>query len=319
MDYLQFKSKLLKKLEELTKDGDIKITNKETLKNNGLKLDGLVLQTEGSQIAPIVYLEDFYEKYLSGYEMADIAEQILLIADTAIAEKNIPIVSKINWDGIKDDLFVSVVNAAANEELLKTIPHRRIEDLAVYAKIKVNEFDDGEASIRVTNDVLSLLKRTKDEVLNQAILNSEKLEFKCRSMLETMFGLIDDDSEMLEEMFPKSNEPPMYVVTTKSSIDGASILACRQALYNIVDKVGEDCFILPSSIYEVLLVPISAGISLESLQDMVKEVNRTEVKAGEILSDNVYQYDRKNKRLTIAKVNDEVEEKLLSKVAHMTM
>ena len=319
MDYQKFKEQLLKKLEELTKEINIKIDNKETLKNNGLKLDGLVLQTEGYEVAPVVYIEDFYEKYLSGLEIDDIAEQILFIADDAIAEDNIPIVSKINWDGIKNNLFVAVVNADANEELLKETPHRKIEDLAVYAKIKVDEFNGGEASIRVTKDILSMIQRTKDEVLNRAISNSEKLEFTCKSMRETIFGIMDEDSEMIEEMFPMVSEPPMYVVTTKNSVEGASILACRQALDSVVNRVGDDCYVLPSSIYEVLLVPKSAGISLESLQEMVREVNRTEVKAGEILSDNVYQYDRKNKRLTIAKADDEVEEKILSKVAHMAM
>lgn len=319
MGYQEFKKQLLKKLEELTIDKSLEISNKETLKNNGRKLDGLVLQTEGSQIAPVVYVEDFYEKYLSGIKIDDIAEQIIFIADNAMTEDNIPVVSTICWDGIRDDLYVSVVNADANEELLKETPHRRIEDLAVFAKIKIDEFDGGERSIRITNDVLSLIKKTKDEVLNQALINSEKLEFECKSMKEMLFGIIEPTSEMLDEMFPVVNEPPMYVVTTKNSINGASILACRQALDNIINKIGDDCYILPSSIYEVLLVPKSAGVELESLQNMVHEVNFTEVEPGEILSDNVYQYDRKNKRLTIAKADDEVEEKILSKVAHMAM
>lgn len=319
MDYQNFKTELLKRLEEFTKDENIEIINKETLKNNGLRLDGIVVQTEGINIAPVIYLEEFYESYLRGEEINDIADEILQIVEKTSIKEDFPVVSVINWDGIKNDLYISVVNADANEELLKTTPHRRIEDLAIYAKIKVNEFEDGEASIRVTNDVLSLIKRTKDEVLNQAISNSEKLEFECKSMREMLFGFMDDDFEMVEEMFPSEMNPPMYVVTANNSIDGASILACRQSLDNVVNRVGDDCFVLPSSIYEILLVPKNAGVDLESLQSMVLEVNRTEVKPGEILSDNVYQYDRKNKKLTIAKADDEVEEKKLSKVAHMAM
>lgn len=318
MEYREFKEQLLKELEGLIKESDITIINKEILKNNGIKLDDLVIQKKGVEIAPVVYLEDFYEKYLNGSEIEEIAEQILFVADNAITA-DISILSKITWDGIKDNLYISVVNADANEELLRETPHRKIEDLAIFAKIKVDEFNGGEASIRVTNDLLSMIKKTKDEFLNQAISNSEKLEFTCRSMRETIFGILDEDSEILEEIFPMADELPMYVVTTNNSVNGAAILGCRQALEDVVDKVGDDCFILPSSIYEVLLVPKKSGIDLESLQGMVREVNRTEVAPGEILSNNVYHYDRKSKKLTIAKVGDDIEEKKLSKMVHMAM
>ena len=43
---------------------DIEIRLETVVKNNDLKLTGLIIKKNGSNIAPTIYLEPFYEKYL---------------------------------------------------------------------------------------------------------------------------------------------------------------------------------------------------------------------------------------------------------------
>ena len=62
--------------------------------------------------------------------------------------------------------------------------------------------------------------------------------------------------------------------------------------------MGEPYYILPSSIHEVLLVKQSEGYNLEALREMVKEVNRTEVRPEEILSSCIFKYN--GQKLSIA-------------------
>lgn len=319
MNYEIFKDEVLKKIEELTKEDNLVVIQKPVFKNNGLKLDGLVIKELDSEIAPIIYINEWYEEFLKGKTIEEIADGILLLSGRAIAEDTVPTVPEFNWKSIKDKLYVSVINADANEELLKETPHRRIDDLAVIAKIRVEQPLIENASIRVTNTILPLLTKTKDEVLNQAISNTEKLDFKCRTMREMICGMLDEEPELADEIFSMEGESPMFVVTLPNGIDGASVLACKDALTRMVDKVGEDVYILPSSIQEVILISKSVGVELEDLQEMVREVNRNEVAAGEVLSDNVYQFDRKTKKLSIAKPDDNVEKKNIFKNIHMSM
>lgn len=64
----------------------------------------------------------------------------------------------------------------------------------------------------------------------------------------------------------------------------------------IADKVG-DFYVLPSSVHETLIIPKDAGMELRDLEQMVQEVNQTQVAPQERLSDHVYEYDAKEHEL----------------------
>ena len=53
-------------------------------------------------------------------------------------------------------------------------------------------------------------------------------------------------------------------------------------------------FILPSSIHEVLLMPMSCGITKKELECMVRSINSSDLSPGEVLSDNVYEFYRES-------------------------
>ena len=54
---------------------------------------------------------------------------------------------------------------------------------------------------------------------------------------------------------------------------------------------------LPSSIHETLIIPKDAGMEFKELEQMVQEVNQTQVAPEERLSDHVYEYDAKEHEL----------------------
>ena len=70
-------------------------------------------------------------------------------------------------------------------------------------------------------------------------------------------------------------------------------------LKNFSGMIENDFYILPSSIHEVILLPVCAEENPVRLQEMVKEVNESQVELQEQLSDQVYFYDRKSERLRI--------------------
>ena len=117
--------------------------------------------------------------------------------------------------------------------------------------------------------------------------------------LERLF-LVHDSSEPLPEssyedlirrLLPKSESRDfMYILSNTSGINGATSLLYKDELKTIARKIGEDFYILPSSVHEVILIPVSLAPSHEELSRMVQEVNETQVPDEDILSDRAYYY-----------------------------
>ena len=72
-------------------------------------------------------------------------------------------------------------------------------------------------------------------------------------------------------------------------MNGAATLLDKNLMGEIVETLG-DIYILPSSIHEVLIIPIRTSMEVEALHSMVCEVNDTQVAPEERLSNHVYKY-----------------------------
>ena len=278
-----------------------------------------VVRLNRDQLVEVIPFFNFYNEFLKGRSVSDIAREVFLLAGKGMEKISKEQVPQMNWDSIKDRLYVTVINADANEKLLADTPHRRLEDLAIVPKIRVTEDAHGNSTIRVTNQLLGIIEKTKDKLLNQAIANTNELPFTCRSIFDVIKGNLGDELEMLDELFCDGNEPPLYVATLPNGLDGASILACRNALDRLTEGFGDEVYVLPSSTDEVLFVPKNPGINLDELKSMVFEVNRTEVPPAKILSDNVYQFERATKKLKIATGEQPNLVDRMTKTKYMTM
>ena len=83
----------------------------------------------------------------------------------------------------------------------------------------------------------------------------------------------------------------MYVATNKSRVNGAAIIACEDVLENFCrEKEIKGVVIIPSSIHEILLLPIDYNFNEDEINNMIQEVNSNEVSENERLSDHVYYY-----------------------------
>ena len=99
------------------------------------------------------------------------------------------------------------------------------------------------------------------------------------------------DKDILEDDF-------LFVLTNPMRHFGASCLLYPGILEQIACQLGENFYLLPSSIHETMIVPEGQSPSLETLQEMVKEINETQMDVEEVLSDYVYYYNFQAKALT---------------------
>lgn len=60
----------------------------------------------------------------------------------------------LDYDSVKDFLFMNVINAETNKEELSMEPHTVIGDLAIVYRVMIKTTDDQFCSARVTNEML---------------------------------------------------------------------------------------------------------------------------------------------------------------------
>jgi len=98
-----------------------------------------------------------------------------------------------------------------------------------------------------------------------------------------------------------SPEETIWVITNSNGINGAASVLYEENLHQIAEKAGDNLFIFPSSIHEVIAFPAEmAEKNLAHLTEMVREVNMGSLRLEERLSNSVYHYDRNARTVILA-------------------
>lgn len=106
-------------------------------------------------------------------------------------------------------------------------------------------------------------------------LNRNPYKFKFAKMSE-LLGLEHQD------------DMKMYVLTNSEQQLGSGLIVHDKVLRHILDTIGEDIYILPSSLHELIIIPSSVVDDENYLTKMVHEINTHEVEPEDRLSDDVY-------------------------------
>ncbi len=94
--------------------------------------------------------------------------------------------------------------------------------------------------------------------------------------------------------------PEMYVASNSAGVFGACAMLHDMLLRQFAEETGDGFYILPSSVHEVLFLPVrGSGGDAESLGRMVREINAGVLEPGDVLSDHVYYYSAEKDRVSI--------------------
>ena len=275
---------------------DAEVTVKEVVKNNDETLTGITIQKVGSIIAPNIYLNSYYDQYQDGRDMEDI---LMTIAE--VREKNeissFDTDAITNFEVVRDKITVHLINTEANAEYLADKPHTEVEDLSVMYAIKLGQDESGMMSCPITNGLLNNYGITVEELHQIAMDNMAKEDFDFKTMRDVLVEMIGgEDSPFLP---PVEDVPSMYVLTNKDKLNGAAAILDSKTMEGISEKLGGDFVIIPSSIHEVIILPLNT-VDTDTLNGMVNDVNSSEVAPADVLSNHVYKYDSTAKKVVIA-------------------
>jgi len=297
MTYQEFKTNILHTIS--TRLGsDYRVTLQDIIKNNDTHLDGLTILSAGSNISPTIYLNYYYDQYLSGKSLSTIYDDILLSYHRNVPKENIDISFFTDFAKVKNHIIFKLVNYDRNKELLSKVPHVRYLDLAVVFNCFINSTEDGYATILIHHQHLSYWNISTEDLYALAIKNTPHLlHYQLQNMTDVIIDLFcDEQIELSKELLPVF---PMYVLSNTTKLNGSGCILYEDLLSEIAQHLDSDFYILPSSIHEVLLIPVASAASYEDLSSMVHEINATQLAREEVLSDRVYFYSRHSGKVTM--------------------
>lgn len=292
MNYEEFICRVQAEVKE--KMGEkAQVERRRITKNNGVELEGITITEEGQRISPMIYLDEYYSIYERGVTIPQIGEDILRIYERS--RESLPKTPDFytDFEKVKARLACKLINYQRNEKQLARVPYVRCLDLALVFYYALEEEEIGRGTILIYNSHLTMWGISKEQLYEAARRNTPGLlpyEFiEMRELLAESFA----DGEDFEE------ELPMYVLSNRERHFGAVNMIYDSVLSEIGRRIGDDFYVLPSSVHECIIVPAGAKATRSELSNMVWDINRTQVLPEEVLSDNVYFYERKNHRLSM--------------------
>ncbi len=276
---------------------DYIIESREVEKMNE-KYNALMVKPLGSVIGVNLNATALFGTYEDGKDFDSIVSEAVNVAKTALdASPEFNVESLRDYSIMRQKLAMEVVSSEINRDLLQTVPHKDIEDMAIVNRFVLDPIHgQGVGTILVTNQMLDGYGITAEELHKDALEMAPKNRpIEIMGITETLARSMGDEAiEELGLCVPPEEER-MYVASVEGNIHGACVLAYEEFMDKAAEKIGGSFYILPSSIHELLLIPDNGLFELSALDHMVREVNATTVSPSEKLTDNVYQYDCENK------------------------
>ena len=297
MTYTAFKENLLNELTgHFPPDTSIHIHS--IPRNNCVTEDGLTILESGYNIAPTIYIQEYYQQLENGISFLTVYKQILDTYYQYRPVDNIDTALFCDFNNIQHHIVYKLVHYERNKELLQQLPHIRFLDLAIVFYCLIASNSSGTATILIQNSHLKFWNCNVQQLYQLAKINTPKLLppriEKLANLLSDFFPADTDDEEDLSDFLIF----PIYVLSNEYRYLGAACMLYDGLLEEMAKKLDSDLYIIPSSIHEVLIVPATAEMTTEEFNQMICEVNNTQLEPEEVLSDHLYFYIREENKVT---------------------
>ena len=300
MSFEEFRQNILQEIR-VRADGAFQVKKHDVIKNNNVKQTGIAVVKEEADIGPCVYLDELYREYESdGMKFDEIVDEVYrLILKYEEDMPDVNLSGYRNWETVQGDIYLKLVNAEQNKELLEKIPHRNFLDLAVvYYAVARDHTKEESGTILIHNGHMEIWGQEEEDLYQTALMN---MRADGEADLITIERIVE---HMLGITFPEqdgnaSKDKDMYILTNHRRRFGAAEILDKKTLRTIADKVGDGFIVLPSSIHETIILPPKDVKTYDGLAKMVREVNDTQLDAEERLSYHVYVYSRDEETLRI--------------------
>lgn len=268
--------------------GEETVKRVRILKNNGVELDGFSYYVEGHRERPTAYVNDYYREEISDQELSAVADQVLKALRECRMFSSQNLEQILDFAKLKKRIRCRLISRERNEALLKEVPWIPWLDLAAVFHFQIPREMVEHATALIRNGHMEYWAVTPEELSRTALENMAE---------EPVFF------EPMEHFMECAGFEPMssgmYILSNQQKEYGAAMIMDSRVQRMCRERLGEDYYVIPSSIHELLLLPESLSAGRDDLDRLIQEVNATCVSPEEYLSSHAYVYRREDGGLSM--------------------
>ena len=300
MEFEAFKNTIMdlvsKEVEDRGLEGiSMKLTTVES--PDGMT-DRLMVSVDDSKMSMAFRLKEIYQSVEDGEDIDHaVYKMVNTIEDNIsfVKEKEQDVKSFISdYEKVKDNTYLRLI--PGDSPILKSTPHRMIEDMALVVNVHLDSFSDehGKSCVVVTKPLMEMYGIDEAQLFADAEKNSLANEPIVFTPLADMIRSLIENEEVPS---PEEAGIVTYIATNKSGFHGASIAAYPDFAKKAAKTIGGSFYMLPSSVHEFILIKDDGKPNAKDLNKMIRNVNETVLEPRDFLSDQCYHYDAKEKKL----------------------
>ncbi len=197
----------------------------------------------------------------------------------------------LNYENVKDYLFINVINANTHKQELENMPHTIVGDLAIVYRIMIQTTDERFCSAKITNQMMDAYGIDVATLHKDALISSPKIMIPKYIPIESFLLGVPEDVAY------EQKDKQLIIVSNEHNTDGAASMFYPNLLHEIACKLDHDLYIIPSSTDEVLALSDSPNLNQEHVKNTLHYVNNTIVDDEQRLSDTIYHYSKQDRIL----------------------
>lgn len=234
-------------------------------------------------------LDQLYAYYNTGVTMKEVADQV----DTLV-KYSLTTAGKLeNYEDIRKDITIVMINAEKHKEKVEKGPHRMVADLALMYVVKLGNIDGKEARAHITYAMLKEYGITEEQVYAQAVQNSISL-----LSFEDVVGMKVPEESFVHEAMVLTNEERCY---------GAAALWYAEAQQILSEVMQGNFYVIPSSVHELILLKDNLTLEdIEGVESTIQSTNEEIVEDSDFLSNHLYYYDVSSQTLCLARERQDI-------------
>ena len=297
MTYESFVETLRSELLEATGYDEEMICYKQETEYPPTSGDRLLLKRQrNEEIMEVcaLYVQDLYREYQNGWSMEEIVREIVERLD-AIARSECFQRSRNleDYDKIKEDLFIRLLNIEKNQVELEECIYRTIGDIALVLYARMGELNGSSASIKIKRHMLEKWEQEPKQVFEEALLNTyfispprincwEKLIFDPDYAGENFMNLLCD--------YKLKKDVLGNCLSTARRTNGAVAIFLPGVAKRLADLMDADFYMVFTSIHEVMIHNERSADPEELKKVLADTVNET-TPPEDFLTYQIYHYD----------------------------
>jgi len=252
----------------------------DAMRYSGITRCGLMIKRTTDQVMPCYLFEDDVEEY----------------EDEAIEYFSKALTTKPSF-------VITVQSKEYYKDKLSSMPYKEMLDMVVVVKYimddlsEVTNWDIAPSRFKdVTYDMMKSFGINEEALFKQAYENT-------RAVFDEYYGKLSDIATAFNEEYPAEYiDERIYFLTNKQIMFGANILLYDEVLKKIHKNLEQNFYIIPCNIHQLLILPEDTQFNLEMIVSSIKWINNDILPDDEFLSDSLYYYNFKKKKLEIANV-----------------